>query len=168
MVHIHVRHQSELLDLSPFRRLDKAIIFQTCIPSSENVWNTHTAVINLKACIDRYLHFPLSTHPLISFGPRSLPCHSHLQLSIFAPMHWRCEPHFDWSDKNSKCRYEGLVRAGNDSDEATRVDFFMQGGIHCEGYKAVAQALCVRATPKPASSMAHSTVTRALALWAHT
>jgi len=26
----------------------------------------------------------------------------------------------------------------------------------------------VRATPKPASSMAHSTVTRALALWAHT
>jgi len=25
----------------------------------------------------------------------------------------------------------------------------------------------VRATPKPASSMAHSTVTRALALWAH-
>jgi len=27
---------------------------------------------------------------------------------------------------------------------------------------------CVRATPKPASSMAHSTVTRALALWAHT
>ena len=28
--------------------------------------------------------------------------------------------------------------------------------------------LTVRATPKPASSMAHSTVTRALALWAHT
>jgi len=26
----------------------------------------------------------------------------------------------------------------------------------------------VRATPKPASLMAHSTVTRALALWAHT
>jgi len=30
------------------------------------------------------------------------------------------------------------------------------------------RAVCVRATPKPASSMAHSTVTRALALWAHT
>jgi len=28
--------------------------------------------------------------------------------------------------------------------------------------------IIVRATPKPASSMAHSTVTRALALWAHT
>ena len=28
--------------------------------------------------------------------------------------------------------------------------------------------MCVRATPKPASSMAHSTVTRALALWIHT
>jgi len=28
--------------------------------------------------------------------------------------------------------------------------------------------MTVRATPKPASSMAHSTVTRALALWAHT
>ena len=30
------------------------------------------------------------------------------------------------------------------------------------------KAGAVRATPKPASSMAHSTVTRALALWAHT
>ena len=30
------------------------------------------------------------------------------------------------------------------------------------------QASIVRVTPKPASSMAHSTVTRALALWAHT
>ena len=38
-------------------------------------------------------------------------------------------------------------------------------------FKAQAMAVkaeCVRATPKPASSMAHSTVTRALALWAHT
>jgi len=32
----------------------------------------------------------------------------------------------------------------------------------------VGDQVCVRATPKPASSMAHSTVTRALALWAHT
>jgi len=56
-------------------------------------------------------------------------------------MHWRCKPHFDWSDKNSKCRYKGLVRARNDSDEATRMDFFIQGGIHCEGYKAIAQGL---------------------------
>jgi len=40
-----------------------------------------------------------------------------------------------------KCRYKGLVQARNDSDEATRVDFFMQDGIHCEGYKAVARGL---------------------------
>jgi len=35
-------------------------------------------------------------------------------------------------------------------------------------HDVIMQALTVRATPKPASSMAHSTVTRALALWAHT
>ena len=42
------------------------------------------------------------------------------------------------ADSNS--RYEGLVRAGNDPDEVTRADFFVEGGIHSrEGYNAVAQ-----------------------------
>jgi len=63
------------------------------------------------------------------------------------------------------------ARKGSSRDAVDINHFFLEGNAADQrDIMTLRQlcSLCVRATPKPASSMAHSTVTRALALWAHT